>query len=120
MDARSSTGGETIVESNAPGPANDPGTQGAHRYRAPALEKGLDILEALSSVSEPLNTPQLAERLGRSPSELFRMLYILERRGYIEESRFGQGYELTNKAFKLSMMRAQVRALLDAALPVMR
>ncbi len=120
MEARTSKSGEAIAGPDTPEPANDPGTQAAHRYRAPALEKGLDILEALASVSEPLNTPQLAERLGRSPSELFRMLYILERRGYIEESRFGQGYELTNKAFMLSMLRAQIRALLDVALPVMR
>ena len=120
MQADGGKSGELIAEPGMPEPAVDPGTKGAHRYRAPALEKGLDILEALAGVSEPLTTPQLAERLGRSPSELFRMVYILERRGYIEESRFGQGYELTNKAFTLSMSRAQVRSLLDIALPVMR
>lgn len=120
MQADGNNGGELIAEPGTPEPADASGTKDAHRYRAPALEKGLDILEALASVSEPLNTPQLAERLGRSPSELFRMVYILERRGYIEESRFGQGYELTNKAFTLSMTRAHVRALLDIAVPVMR
>jgi DNA-binding IclR family transcriptional regulator len=120
MQAHGSKSGEAIADPDTPEPVHDSSTKGAHRYRAPALEKGLDILEALAAVSEPLTTPQLAERLGRSPSELFRMIYILERRGYIEESRFGQGYELTNKAFTLSMSRAQVRALIDIALPVMR
>jgi DNA-binding IclR family transcriptional regulator len=120
MQAKGRKGGAPIAEPDTPAPEDDPGPNGAHRYRAPALEKGLDILEALAGVSEPLNTPQLAERLGRSPSELFRMVYILERRGYIGQSRSGLGYELTNKAFTLSMSRAQVRALLDIALPLMR
>ena len=120
MQVHGSKGSDSTAESNKPDPVDDSGAKGDHRYRAPALEKGLDILEALASVSEPLNTPQLAERLGRSPSELFRMVYILERRGYIGQSRSGLGYELTNKAFTLSMSRAQVRALLDIALPLMR
>src|SRR5260221_4528636 len=120
MQADGGKSSELIAEPGMPEPAVDPGTKGTHRYRAPALEKGLDILEALAGVSEPLTTPQLAERLGRSPSELFRIVYILEQPRDIEESRFGQGYELSNKAFTLSMTRAHVRALLDIALPVMR
>src|SRR5258706_14900253 len=107
MQADGGKSGELIAEPGMPEPAADPGPKGTHRYRAPALEKGLDILEALAGVSEPLTTPQLAERLGRSPSELFRIVYILERRGDIEQSRIGRGFELSNHAVTISMSHAR-------------
>ncbi|MGH9454797.1 MAG: helix-turn-helix domain-containing protein, partial [Terriglobia bacterium] len=52
-------------------------------YRAPALEKGLDILEALAAARVPQSLSEMARLLKRSASELFRMLNLLERRGYI-------------------------------------
>ncbi|MFX3701694.1 helix-turn-helix domain-containing protein, partial [Streptococcus suis] len=46
-------------------------------YRAPALEKGLDILELLAQQDEPLTKKQIAESLDRSINEIFRMLSVL-------------------------------------------
>lgn len=89
------------------------------KYRAPALEKGLDILELLARQGEPLTTSQIASALGRSVSELFRMVLTLEYRGFIAPSDVGEGYELTNKLFALGMAQTPTRTLLDAALPVM-
>ena len=63
------------------------------KYRAPALEKGLDVLELLSAHGEPLTPSQMSATLGRSVSELFRMIQVLEFRGYIEQS--SGGYRLT-------------------------
>ena len=70
MEARSNKGDQSIAASDIPEPADDPGTRRPQVSRA-GSGKGLDVLEALAGVSEPLTTPQLAERLGRSPSELF-------------------------------------------------
>src|SRR5690625_5965421 len=67
------------------------------KYRAPALEKGLDVLELLASHGVPLTTSQMATLLGRSVSELFRMVLALEYRGYIALAEGREGYELTNK-----------------------
>ena len=39
-------------------------------YTAPALEKGLEILELLADVKEPLTLVQIAAKLNRSKSEL--------------------------------------------------
>ena len=58
------------------------------RYAAPALEKGLDILELLASVSEALTHSEIARRLGRTINEVFRMLVCLEERGYISSTGF--------------------------------
>ena len=50
------------------------------RYRAPALDKGLDILELLAAVESGLTQAEIAKRLDRSPNELYRMLDRLQRR----------------------------------------
>lgn len=90
------------------------------RYRAPALEKGLDILELLAREGQPLTPSVMAARLDRSVSELFRMILVLQNRGYITPSPDLQGFELTNKLFTLGMARTQVKNLLEVATPVMR
>ena len=57
------------------------------RYRAPALDKGLDILELLAGVDGGLTQAEIAKRLGRSPNEFYRMLDRLVRRGYVTKHR---------------------------------
>ena len=90
------------------------------RYRAPALEKGLDILELLASSSRPLAPKHISEQLSRSVSELFRMIQVLENRGYVAMADNQSGYELTNKLFSLGMSRGISKNLLDHAVPIMR
>ena len=88
------------------------------KYRAPALEKGLDVLELLSAHGTPITPSQMSSVLGRSVSELFRMIQVLEFRGYIEQS--PQGYSLTTRLFTLGMAQVPVKSLSELALPVMR
>jgi DNA-binding IclR family transcriptional regulator len=90
------------------------------RYRAPALEKGLDVIELLAAEKSPLNLSAISGRLGRSAGELFRMLQVLEFKGFITTAENGNGYVLTNKLFALAMAQAPVRSLVETALPVMR
>jgi DNA-binding IclR family transcriptional regulator len=90
------------------------------KYRAPALEKGLDILELMARNGAPMTLTQISLALDRSVSELFRMVQALEFKGYIEMSSTGEGYALTNRLFALGMAQAPTKTLLEAALPVMR
>jgi DNA-binding IclR family transcriptional regulator len=90
------------------------------RYRAPALEKGLDILEVLADSRLPLSQVELAQKLGRSQSEFFRMLTCLEDRGYIiresESGRFKMTlrlYELGHKQNATSMLRSAARVPME-------
>ena len=53
----------------------------ASRYAAPALDKGLDILEALAAQPGGLTQAEIAAALQRSVGEIFRMLETLLRRG---------------------------------------
>jgi len=88
------------------------------RYQAPALTKGLEILELLAASSTPLTMSDVSTALGRSVSEIFRMLQVLEAHRYIV--RGDDGYRLTNRLFALSMGQPPVRDLVSTALPVMR
>jgi DNA-binding IclR family transcriptional regulator len=90
------------------------------KYRAPALEKGLDVLELLARRKTPLSMSQISSALDRSMSELFRMVHILQDRGYVEPAKDGEGLVLTDKLFTLGMTRAPTRSLLEVALPIMR
>lgn len=90
------------------------------KYRAPALEKGLDIVELLAASSRPMPPKLISEKLGKSVSELFRMVQVLENRGYVAMAENQSGYELTNKLFALGMSRGISKNLLDHAVPAMR
>ncbi len=89
------------------------------RYRAPALDKGLDILELLASTEEGLTQAEIAKALGRTPNEFYRMLDRLVRRKYIARVG-GDRYELTLKLFALAHQHAPVRRLVSQAMPLMR
>jgi DNA-binding IclR family transcriptional regulator len=90
------------------------------RYRAPALEKGLDIVEVLAASPRPMPPKLISEKLNKSVSELFRMVQVLESRGYVAMAENQSGYELTNKLFSLGMSRGVSKNLLDHAVPAMR
>jgi len=88
------------------------------RYQAPALKKGLEILELLASASAPLTMSDISVALERSVSEIFRMLQVLEEHRYIVRSE--EGYRLTNRLFALSMGQPPVRDLVSTAVPLMQ
>jgi len=90
------------------------------QYRAPALEKGLEVIELLAAEKYPLSFSTISQRLGRSSGELFRMLQVLKSRRFITTSDDGEGYVLTNKLFALAMTQSPVRSLVETALPLMR
>ncbi len=94
-------------------------TEESDRYRAPALDKGLDILELLASVDGGLTQAEISKRLNRSPNEFYRMLDRLVRRGYVTRID-GDRYSLTLKLFGLAQLHAPVRRLASYATPLMR
>ena len=90
------------------------------KYFVPALEKGLDILEALAVAVVPQSLTDLSRTLNRTPSELFRMLDALERRAYISRDIVSDGYYLTLKLYELAHTHSPVDHLLRAAALPMR
>lgn len=90
------------------------------RYKAPALEKGLDVLELLSRSERPLTINETGKVLDRSHGELFRMIQVLVYRGYIEQVVGTDGYQLTDRLLSLGLERPLMRSLVEVALPEMR
>jgi len=94
-------------------------TRATHRYTAPALEKGLDVLEMLAAEPHGLTLQEIARRLERSPGELFRMLDVLVQRGYLARLP-DASYALTLRLFELAQRHPPVERLLDVAVPHMQ
>lgn len=90
------------------------------KYTAPALEKGLDILEHLSNFDAGLSQTEIARDLNRSVSEIFRMLVVLQARGYIAQDPATDRYVLTTLMFEIAHRTPLIRRLTSAAAPLMR
>lgn len=93
---------------------------GACRYRAPALEKGLDILELLAEHPEGMTQADIARGLERSVGEIFRMLNCLLDRGYLAMRKPGDRYLATLKLFELAYKNPPHGRLLANAAPLMK
>lgn len=95
------------------------GDTAGERYRAPALDKGLDILELLSTRAGGLTRSEIVRALGKGPSEVYRMLERLVARDYVARSPEGDRYALTLKLFVLAHRHPPVRRLAAGAQPLM-
>lgn len=89
------------------------------QYRAPALDKGLDIIELLARHPFGMSRTEIVKEMGRSPSEIYRMMERLVSREYICRSIHGDRYSLTMKLFLLANEYPPHRRLVDQALPLM-
>ncbi|MET3927913.1 IclR family transcriptional regulator [Devosia sp. 2618] len=88
-------------------------------YGAPALEKGIDVLELLAGMSRGVSQSEIAQLLGRSLQEVYRVVMVLERRGYIQRRPGDDGFFLSNRLHDLSNRYPPMRRLLDIAVPIM-
>lgn len=89
------------------------------RYRAPALDKGLDILEKLAGLEEGLSQAEIAAALDRKPNEIYRMLDRLVKRGYVVRTSVDQ-YQLSLKLFELAHRHSPMRRLVVQSTPHLR
>ena len=88
-------------------------------YPTPALEKGLDILELFASTPEGLTVSEVARRLNRTVSQIFRMILCLEQRGYLAQSESKDRYHLTLRLFRIAQEHPPTKRLVTEALPAM-
>lgn len=90
------------------------------QYSTPALEKGLDILELFTREPGGLTKSDVARRLDRTVSEIFRMLLCLEDRGYIARDEEDDRYRLSLKMFRMALEYPPTKRLVSDALPIMQ
>jgi DNA-binding IclR family transcriptional regulator len=89
-------------------------------YAAPALEKAFDVIELLAGIPGGLTLNEIASRLGRSIGELFRIVIVMERRGFLQKSIETDRYTVAYKILDLAYRATPAQDLIRAAAPVMQ
>jgi len=92
---------------------------GSTTYSAPALEKGFDVIELLATEPQGLTISEMAARLGRSISEIFRMIVVMERRYWLLKDPETDRYRVTYKLLDLAYRATPALELAHVAAPVM-
>ena len=80
-------------------------------YSAPALEKGLDILELLSNSAEGLTQGEIAGKLNKSINEIYRMITTLRNREYVDFDNEREVYRLSFKILNMTSKFEQLKLL---------
>jgi DNA-binding IclR family transcriptional regulator len=88
-------------------------------YSAPALEKGIDIIELLAEEEAGLTVSEISQQLGRRMSELFRIIIVMERRGWLQKDLESARYSVTYHVLRLAHRGTPAKSLTVAAAPVM-
>src|SRR3546814_18689595 len=66
-----------------------------------------------------MSTRAIAERLGRSKGEIFRVVFVLVERGYLRRDAASDELTLSNRLFELGMRTPRARELIEVAVPAM-
>lgn len=82
-------------------------------YKSEALEKGLDIIELLAKLRTGLSKSEIANKLGKTTSQVFRTIAVLEKRQYIAAIN-GQ-YFLTHKLNQLIVSESAITRLIESS-----
>jgi len=89
-------------------------------YKVPAADKALDILEFMADRPDGVTQTEISAGVGRSIHEIYRIIQLLEKRGYLVRAAKSDRYRLSLKLFELAHKHPPVNRLIDVALPVMR
>lgn len=74
------------------------------QYRAPALSRGLHVLEYLSSAGAPMTMGEIGQALNLTFNQLFRIIQCLEEEGYLKQDK-QRYYHVTDKLLFTSHQR---------------
>lgn len=88
-------------------------------YSAPALEKGFEIFELLAQHPDGLTISEIAVRLNRSINELFRLIIVMERCGYLHKNSGNDRYAVSYKVLDIAYRATPVQNLTLVASPIM-
>lgn len=119
VPAMTSAGGTAIVIPMPDRKTTDADDPKAPAYSAPALEKGIDVIELLGTEPSGLSIGEMATRMGRSISELFRVVVVLERRGWLHKDATNDRYRVTYKLLEVAHRATPAQELTHAAAPLM-
>lgn len=82
--------------------------------------KALTVLESLRGADDGMPLKKIAEAVRLPKTTTFRILYTLEREGYVEKVAGDRLYRLTSKLMEFAAVKADDRRLQDLAQPVIQ
>lgn len=88
-------------------------------YTVQAVEKALELFEALTEETQHPTIPYLADKFGLSRNKTFRLLATLENRGLVEREEHTGAYQLGISAAELAQKVLRSVNLIKIAHPVM-
>lgn len=100
-------------------PASSPnGAEGDSQ--APALQRGLAVLELLAARQEGATLSEISTALYLSPASVFRLTGVLEESGYVLREEPSRRFRLSRKLLLLAQPQREGRSLVESCLPAMR
>lgn len=88
-------------------------------YQAPAVDKALDVLEFLANQPDGASMKEITDALGRSMSQIYRMVLALENRRFVHKDAESERYYLSLRLFELAHRYPPTVRLVRAAQPIM-
>lgn len=88
--------------------------------QAPALQRGLSVLELLAARDEGATLSEISAALNLSPASIFRLTGVLEESGYVLREEPSRRFRLTRKLLLLAQPQHEGRSLVESCLPAMK
>lgn len=79
----------------------------------------MDIVEALAEAESGLTVSEIAAKLGRPMSELFRIIVVMQQRGWLQKDPESARYSVTYHVLRLAHRSTPTQTITAAATPVM-
>lgn len=106
------TTGHASEKSDAPDPSDAPDA-----LFNQSLEKGIAVLRAFSAQRRTMTLPEVAEATSITKSSAQRMIYTLEKLGYVKKHPRTKRYQLAAKAMQIGFNYLAADTLIDVANP---
>ncbi|RBP48265.1 IclR family transcriptional regulator [Roseimicrobium gellanilyticum] len=116
----SNSNGDTLTNGNGNGNGAAAVTPVESESQAPALQRGLAVLEFLAGREEGATLSEISAALGLSPASSFRLTGVLEDSGYVLREETSRRFRLSRKLLRLGQPQHEGRSLVECCLPAMR
>ncbi|SAK43994.1 IclR family transcriptional regulator [Caballeronia ptereochthonis] len=98
-------------------PTEDTGGETADALFNQSLEKGIAVLRSFSAQRRTMSLPELAEAAGITKSSAQRMIYTLEKLGYVRKHPRTKRYQLTPRVMQIGYNYLAADTVIDVANP---
>lgn len=88
-------------------------------YAAPAVDKAFEIIDLVAGELSGLSVTDMAQRLGRSTSQIYRIVVSLHRLGLLRRNEQTDRYELTLKLYEMATRHPPLQKLIYHATPIL-